>query len=471
MAHTLAAAGGSPSARPPVEEYISVIDADQEEEIMAARQHLAEDAAAGGGGGIPRRKRAREWENQLEDPYGGYVSGEDVENLYGLVDRSALFGDPRTAKEQTLVEGEPSLRRLRSGVTTRTDVVPTPKRRSRVRRALDRLQDDLIVEIFLHLSKFPDLLRVRQVCRRWKFLSCDARLWRNLSFEGHENVSSRDVGLLFRDIAGLSQLQSLSLAKTHGVSEEAVRNIPRTQCAATLEDVDLSWCSGANDKSVVEYSRCPGLRVLRLSHCRSVSRRSVRILAVRCPRLEVLDLNCIGGIRDSLLDIISDNCPRLRVLNIANSRNVSDDGVASLAKGCRRLEVLDLSWCCKVSDWAISKVALSMPRLRDVGLSETRVTNFGIADLAKNCGQLEALHLARCVRISNDGAESIMKYCSSRISTLNIASCHSVSDDCVERLIASCPKLICLDVSKLPCRHISDMLQRIVKVRDIQVYF
>lgn len=421
---------------------------------MVARQQLAE-------GRSHPRKRPRDWE-EYDDPYGGYVSGSGPE---------AGDGDGGSGAQQVLVEDEPPVRRLRSGATARSDVVPAPKRRSRVRAALDRLQDDLLIEIFLHLDQFPDLLRVRQVCRRWKALSCDARLWRTLSFARHEHVSSADLETLCRETAGLSQLQSLSLAKTHGVSEDAVRNIPRTECAATLESVDLSWCSGANDKSVVEFSRCPGLRELRLSHCRSVSRRSVRILAVRCPRLEVLDLNCIGGIRDSLLDVVGENCPRLRVLNIANSRYVSDDGVASLAKGCPRLELLDLSWCNKVTDWAISKIALAMPRLRDVGLSETRVTNVGIAELTRNCGRLEALHLARCVRISNEGAESIIQHCKSRITTLNIASCHSVSDECVERLIELCPKLVCLDVSKLPCRSISDMLLRVVKFRDIQVYY
>lgn len=445
MAHTLVAQSAAPLVREPAEELLVVIDADQEAEIARARAALAAARRA------TRCKRPRE-------PAGGAESFESWEG-----------GDGGSGGDGGGGEGEPPTRRLRSGVVTRRDVVP--RRRSRVRAVLERLQDDLLVEVFMHLAQFPDLLRVKQVCRRWRALSCDARLWRGLRFDGYEHVSSADLEVLCRETPGLKQLRALSLAKIHGVSEVAVRNIPRGECAASLEKVDLSWCSGASDKSVVEFSRCPGLRELRLSHCRAVTRRSVRILAVRCPRLEVLDLNCIGGIRDSLLEVIGQNCPRLRELNIANARNVTDDGVAALAKGCPRLEALDLSWCCKVTDWAISKIALSMPRLREVGLSETRVTNLGIAELTRHCGALEALHLARCVRISNEGAESIMKHCAARITTLNIASCHSVTDDCVERLIRICPRLNCLDVSKLPCRHISDMLQKVVAVRDIQVYF
>jgi F-box-like/Leucine Rich repeat len=443
MAHTLAAQDSDLATLTrdvPAEEVLVVIDPDQEATIADARVALAAARRGRRGGGGAWRKRPR--------------------------DATCEGGEGESDEEG---DGEPPLRRLRSGVVTRRDVVP--RRRSRVRAVLERMQDDLVVEVFSHLDQFPDLLRVRQVCKRWRMLSCDARLWRRLRFDGHEHVTSTDLEVLCRETPGLRQLRALSLAKIHGVSEVAVRNIPRGDCAATLEKVDLTWCSGASDKSVVEFSRCPGLRELRLGHCRAVTRRSVRILAVRCPRLEVLDLNCIGGIRDSLLEVIGQNCPRLRELNIANARNVTDDGVAALAKGCSRLELLDLSWCCKVTDWAISKIAASMPRLREVGLSETRVTNLGIAELTRHCGALEALHLARCVRISNEGAESIMAHCASRITTLNIASCHSVTDDCVERLIQVCPLLNCLDVSKLPCRKIAEMLEKVAAVRNIQVYF
>lgn len=333
------------------------------------------------------------------------------------------------------------------------------------------LSEDLLVEIFSHLPQLPHLLRVRQVCLRWYRLSCNARLWQTLSFEGHENVTSANINTLCTSTRALRKLTRLSLARIHGVSEAAVRAIPRAECAATLESVDLSWCSGASDRSVVEFSRCPGLRELRLSHCSQVSRRSVRILAVRCPRLEVLDLNCIGGIRDNLLEVIGQNCPYLRVLNLANARNVTDDGITYITRGCTKLEVLDISWCGKVTDWGILRIAQSMPGLRDVGLSETKVTDNGIADLTRSCVNLHALHLARCVNITDTGVESVITHCRAKITSLNLASCQSVSDECVKRLIELCPILSCLDVSKLPCRKLSDVLEEITATRNIQVYF
>ncbi len=336
---------------------------------------------------------------------------------------------------------------------------------------MDVMSDDHLVTIFSHLSQFPDLLRVRQVCKRWYRLSCDSRLWKSLSFSNHEYVNSSNLETLCKNTPAFRNLRSLSLARIHGVSEAAVRAIPRAACSATLQSVDLSWCSGASDKSVVEFSRCPGLRELRLAHCREVTRRSVRILAVRCPRLEVLDINCISKVRDSLLQVLGQNCPYLKVLNLADARAISDEGLAFVAKGCVRLEVLDLSWCRKITDWAVSKIANNLPKLREVGLSETKVTDIGIAELTRNCKNLQALHLARCAEITDSGVQTIIEHCKERITSLNLASCHNVSDGYVERLIRVCPKLNCLDVSKLPCRTISDMLLSIDESRNLQVYF
>lgn len=379
-----------------------------------------------------------------------------------------LRSSSRTALLSSSCDDEPPGRRLRSGVLSRRDIT---SRQPMPTKELDVLTDDLLIEIFLRLPLLPDMLTIRQVCRRWYKLSCNPRLWRSLSFEGQEHVTSMNLIALCKSTPALKKLKQLSLAKIHGVSDYAARLIPRTECAATLESVDLSWCSGASDKSVVEFSRCPGLRELRLSHCKNVTRRSVRILAVRCPRLEVLDMNCISGVRDSLLEVIGQNCPYLTVLNIGNARHVTDDGVAHIARGCPRLEVLDLSWCGRVTDWSILKIAQNMPHLRDVGLSETRVSDAGISELTRCCNKLEALHLARCVYISNTGVESIITHCKNRLRSLNLASCQSVSDHYVEVLIEVCPRLTCLDVSKLPCRMISEMLERVTQSRDIQVYF
>lgn len=335
---------------------------------------------------------------------------------------------------------------------------------------MELLSDCLILEIFQHLPKFPTLIRLREVSQRWNRLVSNSRLWTSLSFEGNEHINSANLNALCK-IIKLNKLRNLSLAKVHGIDEISLRTIPRLACASTLESVDLSWCSGASDRSVVEFSRCPGLRVLKLSHCRLVSRRSVRILAVRCPRLEVLDMNCISGLRDSLLQFIGQNCPYLKVLNIANGKNITDSGLNFIANGCFHLTKLDVSWCERVSDESMMKIAGNLTSLREIGLAETCITDASLKELAKHCIKLECIHVARCSHISDVGVLSIVEVSGKRLRNVNLASCPHVSDQCVKQVIKQCTALHTLDVSKRPCRAIAQLLIRHAEERNIEVYF
>lgn len=336
---------------------------------------------------------------------------------------------------------------------------------------MEILPDYLILEIFQHLPKFPTLLRMREVSQRWNRLVSNSRLWTLLSFNGNEHINSANLNYLCSKIIKLNKLKKLSLAKVHGIDETSLRLIPRYECASTLESVDLSWCSGASDRSVVEFSRCPGLRELKLSHCRHVSRRSVRILAVRCPRLEILDMNCISGLRDSLLQFIGQNCPYLKVLNIANGKNISDNGLNFIANGCIHLTKLDISWCDRVSDQSISKIANNLLHLRHIGLSETKITDYSLHELSKNCIKLESIQLAKCDNISDDGMASIVERCASRLKHLNVASCDRVTDKCVQNIVEHCSELETLDVSKRLDPTLSQLLVCSMAKRDIVIYF
>lgn len=311
---------------------------------------------------------------------------------------------------------------------------------------------------------------MRQVCQRWNRLACNPRLWTWLSFHGHENVSSTNLNALSKSVS-LKRLRKLSLAKVHSVDESCLRMIPRNDCAATLESVDLSWCSAASDRSVVEFSRCPGLKELRLSHCRHVTRRSVRILAVRCPRLEVLDMNCISGLRDSLLTFIGQNCPLLRVLNIANGKNISDNGLSSIARGCSRLEELDISWCSHITDNAVSRLASHLKHLNNVSLSYTEVTDSGVADLVRNCSALHTIQLAGCSKITDLAIDHIINRCSSRLLSINVANCLNIYDSAIIKLVSQCPRLQFIDACKRSCQNLSDFLTKASEDRQIEIFF
>eukprot|EP00188_Purpureofilum_apyrenoidigerum_P002404 Plantae.Rhodophyta-Purpureofilum_apyrenoidigerum.ctg2489.p1 GENE.Plantae.Rhodophyta-Purpureofilum_apyrenoidigerum.ctg2489~~Plantae.Rhodophyta-Purpureofilum_apyrenoidigerum.ctg2489.p1 ORF type:complete len:406 (-),score=38.05 Plantae.Rhodophyta-Purpureofilum_apyrenoidigerum.ctg2489:688-1905(-) len=333
---------------------------------------------------------------------------------------------------------------------------------------INDLNDDLLVTIFKHLKLFPDLMRVSRVCKRWREVGRDPRLWSSLSFENFEHVSDEAVQRIFSQGETMRSLKSLSLAKCHRVTEGTIKIITRSACVNSLEQIDLSWCSGASSTSVRELSRFPGLKEVRLAHCRSFLTYSAQFLALCSPQLQVLDLNCCKGIRTGMLSCIADHCPKLKHLNIANSRYITDYAVCYLVSKCCELEVLDLSWCTRINGKSLNAIAEKLPKLRKLGLSETQATNSGLLKVVRSCIHLEELLLARC-SIGDLGAAIIARHCKNSLKTLNLASCEDLSDTAVRVLISKCKALTTLDVSRLPCRQINDFLEELP--RQITVYY
>lgn len=289
--------------------------------------------------------------------------------------------------------------------------------------------------------------------------------------EGSDQVTSKNFTALFFEVDALQKLKRLSLAKVHGIDGDYLRLIPRFNCAATLEALDLSRCNTATYEVIQEFARCPRLREVRLSHCTNVTGQCVRTLVLRSPRLEVLDITCITDVLDSLLKTIGQGCPFLRVLNIGNAKDVSDEGIGYIVRGCPRLEVLDLSWCGRITDISVLKIAQDIPYLCEVGLSETLVSDAGVSEVVRRCCRLEKISLAGCSNISNTAVGNIVTHCKTRLTYLNLASCKSVTDEYVEVIVEACPRLIYLDVVEKPGRMISMMVERVTRQRDIQIYF
>uniref|UniRef100_A0A7S2ZFX3 F-box domain-containing protein n=1 Tax=Rhodosorus marinus TaxID=101924 RepID=A0A7S2ZFX3_9RHOD len=323
---------------------------------------------------------------------------------------------------------------------------------------INDLSDDLLVQIFQHLGGLLELMRVLPVCKRWLRVGGDPRLWSTLSFYNYEHVSDAALRSILANGQALRRLKSLSLAKCHRISEDTVRLIPKSPCVNSLESIDLSWCSGASSRSVPIFSRCPGLKEVRLSYCWKVHGRALKCLALRCPRLEVLDINCCTNVRDSHIIAFAEHCRNLRYLNIANARSVSDRAICRLAERCQNLEVLDLSWCSKITDVSLNAIAANLPKLRELRLNETQVSNLGLCQVVKSCKQLEELHLARCA-IGVFAAASIALHCRTNLKILNLACCEAIPDRAVLAILSCCISLRSLDVSTLPCRRIGSVVE------------
>uniref|UniRef100_A0A7S1TGZ3 F-box domain-containing protein n=1 Tax=Compsopogon caeruleus TaxID=31354 RepID=A0A7S1TGZ3_9RHOD len=455
---------------------VIVVDEEEERRLALIRERRV---------GEKRRREVEYFGNGLRDVRGGgggsvEVDGAAVSGMKRVgwvrARKRAFRGEGRAGVELAIEAcghlDEPSSWGDGSGRATRGKV-STAAGKCDEGSYFGLLPDDLIVMVFAHLRNTPDLWKVSAVCRRWKKLAWYPVLWREVSFEDFEFVNDAVIARIISNTDGMPGLRKISLARCHQVTEISVRAIPRAAGASTLEEIDLSWCAGATDQSVAELSRCSRLKVLRVAHNRAVSRRSIRDVVCQCPSLEVIDLfSCRSNRLEShLLESLSIYCSELRELNVANGRNIQENSVIGVVTSCVKLERLDLSWCRHISYKTASVIASTLVNLTHLSLSETKVDDFAVFLIAWKCRNLVSLQLARCRSVSDDGLEHIAKHLSKTISYLNLGSCHRVSDDAVMKLIRVCTNLKCLDVSKLPCRKLSQCLEDLAYPRGMKVYY
>lgn len=339
--------------------------------------------------------------------------------------------------------------------------------RRRTRRSEDKffgkLSDDLVLCILEKLATWPDKQNASAVCKRWRRLCESPRLWRSVRF-AYNPVAAlsvpREALQLLERTQALQHLQTLDLAYVSAADEDVVRAVPRGPCAATLTSVDLTCCPGATDKSVVELSRCPRLRVLRLAHNVNVTRRSVRILAVRCPRLAVLDLSFIPNIRDSLLLTLASSCCHLAELSVAGSHGVSVGGVRALVKGCPHLTSLNFALCVRIDDDTVKVVGEGCPKLRSIDLSDTEVTDMAVVTLIKHCKLLNRLVVDSCPAITDASVNIIVEMAANRMSNIHMCDCPNVTDVAASKLIDSLTTICNIHLTRTPRRYIANAIRR-----------
>lgn len=89
----------------------------------------------------------------------------------------------------------------------------------------------------------------------------------------------------------------------------------------------------------------PGLEVLGLNGCHSITAVGVIAITTRCPHLRVLQLRCCGRIGDSVVLAVAARCPQLQELDVAGHKDVTDVSVVTLALSNKNLRSINLMNC------------------------------------------------------------------------------------------------------------------------------
>jgi len=193
-----------------------------------------------------------------------------------------------------------------------------PTKRGRFAQApfsyFDQLSDDLVVRIFQSLQ-FNERIPIRTVCKRWRTLSDDPRIWRTLRL-----TSPR---FLKEIIERFPLLESLNLSCQPLLQSEQLR--PLNRIKSSLTSLDISRCEGLTGSVLFLIGHLTNLKTLVLN-------RSQKISALLAPRPQ--------RYQEAFLEL-----SRLFQLETLHMENVhlEIDSLVSICKGLTRLTSLRFS--------------------------------------------------------------------------------------------------------------------------------
>ncbi|KNA15215.1 hypothetical protein SOVF_099980 [Spinacia oleracea] len=214
-----------------------------------------------------------------------------------------------------------------------------------------------------------------------------------------------------------------------------------SNCSLKLRSLSLVKCMGLKDMPFQEaiIYPCMTLRCLSVKNCPAVGSVSLSILGKMCPNLKQVDLSGLYGITDEgILSLLETSFAGIVKLNLSGCINLSDESVVAVARfHGETIKTLNLDGCRKITDTSLFAIANSCSLLNDLDVSNSAVTDSGIAALS--CSEqlnLQILSISGCVRISNKSLPFLIQLGKSLVG-LNLQHCSSLSSSSVDMLVGN----------------------------------
>ncbi|XP_077225352.1 F-box protein At3g58530-like isoform X3 [Tasmannia lanceolata] len=276
-------------------------------------------------------------------------------------------------------------------------------------------------------------------------LSGRYRYIKEIILEFAQDIEDKHLTVLRSKCMGsLQDLQSLNLNGCQKISDNGIEAV--TSACPKLKAFSIYWNVRVTDLGIKHLVKnCKGIIDLNLSGCKNILDQSLHLIADNYQELEILNLTrCIkltdGGLQQILLKCSSlrslnlyalssftDNAykkiallPQLRFLDLCGSQNLSDEGLCCIAK-CKNLASLNLTWC-------------------------VRVTDLGVLAIAESCTSLEFLSLFGIVGVTDKCIETLSKFCSNTLTTLDVNGCIGIKRRSRDELLQLFPHLRCFKV-------------------------
>ncbi|XP_036212862.1 F-box/LRR-repeat protein 2 isoform X2 [Bactrocera oleae] len=364
---------------------------------------------------------------------------------------------------------------------------------SKERLTIEKLPDKVILHIFSYLSH-REICRLARICRRWRQIAYDTRLWKNVSLR--PEVSGLHVGSLESLLALISvrfgpTLRYIELPIeliTHTVLHELSGKCPNL----THMLLDFSTAMQLHDFSEMQafptklrymciclsevifmegfmrkiYNFINGLEVLHLigtyEKCEEEEEEIYEVINVHklksaTPNLRVINLYGINFIDDSHIDAFSSNCIQLECLAVNFCNKVTGTTLKTLIQRSKRLNCLLMNGTSLKSEY-VMQVEWDKCALQELDITATDLTTECLVDLLTRIPNLKFLSAGQINGFNDSVLKLWMESGLTRsLISLDLDSSDNISDEGLQKFLTRHgAQLVACSLSGMP--HITDQL-------------
>ncbi|XP_005182941.1 F-box/LRR-repeat protein fbxl-1 isoform X1 [Musca domestica] len=358
---------------------------------------------------------------------------------------------------------------------------------------IEKLPDKVILQIFSYLSH-REICRLARVCRRWRQIAYDTRLWKNVSLR--PEVSGLHVGSLESLLSLIAvrfgpTLRYIELPIeliTHTVLHELSAKCPNL----THMLLDFSTAMQLHDFSEMQafptklrymciclsevifmegfmrkiYNFINGLEVLHLigtyEKCEEEEEEIYEVINVHklksaTPNLRVINLYGINFIDDSHIDAFSSNCIQLECLAVNFCNKVTGSTLKTLIQRSKRLTCLLMNGTSLKSEF-VMQVDWDKCALQELDITATDLSTECLVDMLTRIPNLRFLSAGQINGFNDTVLKQWMESGMTRsLMSIDLDSSDNVSDDGLQKFLTRHgQQLSACCLSGMP--HITDQL-------------
>ncbi|XP_031488093.1 EIN3-binding F-box protein 2-like [Nymphaea colorata] len=264
------------------------------------------------------------------------------------------------------------------------------------------------------------------------------------------NISDLSLAVIGHYAKSVTELSFMGLQY---VGERGFWALGNARGLKKLKSLAVSFCKGMTDSGLEAIGLgCPVLKHLCLRRCFFISDNGLCVFARAAGTLESLQLEeCNQITQTGILSSLSDCKAKLKTLSLVKCMGIKDqNGCLVPLPVCNSVRSLTIRDCPCFGSQGLAVVGKVCPQLQHVDFSGlTGITDSGVLSLMENCrAGLVKVNLSGCINLTDDAITHLTTLHGGSLQLLNLGGCRRLSDESLKVILANCPSLQDLDMSK-----------------------